>query len=103
MTPTKKRPAFTLLELLVVIAVLVVLCGMTMPAIKSLTRGNGISQASNQVRAAISQARAIAIAQHRQAGIVFFDETSQYSLPVNTTQTAFQIIIEDYNQTQYNP
>ncbi len=53
-------------------------------------------------RAMISQARGIAIAQHRQAGVVFFEETVLNSRPVNAG-TAMQLFVEDYDQAQYAP
>ncbi|HEY4330477.1 MAG TPA: prepilin-type N-terminal cleavage/methylation domain-containing protein [Phycisphaerae bacterium] len=94
-----RSPAFTLIELLVVIAVIVVLVGITIPAIKSLTKSNDQSQSVNIVRSLISSARSIAISQHRRAGIVFFEETSTFSLPVNSDRTAMQVFVEDYDQT----
>jgi hypothetical protein len=51
----------------------------------------------------ISNARAIAISQHRPAGVVFFEETAAYSRPVNGGQTAMQIFVEDFDQTTNPP
>ena len=96
------RPAgFTLLELLVVMAIIVLLVALSIPAIKTLTQSNGQAQAVNLVRTMISTARSIAISQHRMAGVVFFEETSTFSQPVNGDRTAMQICVEDYNQGQY--
>ncbi len=93
--------AFSLIELLVVIAIIAILSAIAIPAIKSLTKSNDQSQATNLVRAAIANARMIAVSQHRMAGVVFFEETVQYSRPVNSAQTAMQLFVEDYNQQQY--
>jgi prepilin-type N-terminal cleavage/methylation domain-containing protein len=97
-----RRPrAFTLLELLTVIAIIALLTVLTVPAVKALSTDNARVQAAAQVRAALSNARALAIAQHRQAGVVFFDESPKYALPVHGTQTAIQLFVEDYDQSQY--
>jgi prepilin-type N-terminal cleavage/methylation domain-containing protein len=98
--PARRRArAFTLIELVVVIAIIAILAAMTVPAIKSLSKSNDISQATNVVRSMISNARSIAVAQHRMAGIVFFDETSTYSSPVHGNQTALQLIVESFDQS----
>ncbi len=95
--PIRER-AFTLMELLVVIAIIGILVGITVPTVKNLTKSNDQSQAVNLIRAFISSARGIAVSQHRMAGVVFFEETGQYSRPVNSGQTAMQLFVEDYNQ-----
>jgi hypothetical protein len=69
--------------------------------VRSLTSNNDQKQAVNIVRATIDTARSIAVSQHRQAGVVFFEETTQFALPANTMQTAMQLFVEDFNQMQY--
>jgi len=101
--PRTRRSAFTLIELLVVIAIIAVLTAVTMPAIRALSKSNDQSQTANVVRAMMSNARALAISQHRIVGVVFFQETSQYSLPVHGSQTAMQIVVEDYDQARWSP
>ncbi len=100
--PNIRRRGFTLVELLAVIGIIILLVGMTIPAIKSLSKSNDQSQAVNLVSSMISSARSTAISQHRPAGVVFFEETSQYSSPVNGGQTAMQIFVENYDQTNTN-
>src|SRR5579864_8834772 len=70
------RRAFTLIELLVVMGIIILLVLASAPVLKSLSKTNGTASAANLVRAFLSNARAIAISQHQQAGVVFFDETS---------------------------
>ena len=94
---------FTLIELLVVIAVIAVLATICLPAVAKLSGDNSRVQSTNQVRALLAQARALAIARNTQAGVVFFHESARYSLPVHGNQVALQIIIADYDQAQYNP
>jgi prepilin-type N-terminal cleavage/methylation domain-containing protein len=98
-----QHSAFTLIELIVVISIIVILSAIAVPAIKNLTKSNDTSQAANLVRTMIAQARTIAISQHRVAGVVFFEETAANSLPVNAGQTAMQLFVEDYNQRRMLP
>lgn len=96
-----KRKAFTLVELLVVIVVMVILIGIMLPVIKGMTRNNNRKQAVNLVTTMIAQARGIAIKEGRQAGVIFFEESAQYANPRNPNQTCMQFIVEDRNQAQY--
>ena len=86
---------------MVVIAIIVLLAGISLPAIKALTSSNDQSQATNLVRSMIAAARSVAVSQHRMAGVVFFDETPTFSRPVNGGRTAMQIFVEDFNQQQW--
>ncbi len=99
--PSLTRAAFTLIELIVVVAIIAFLAAITVPAIKNISKGNDLGQAANVVRSMIANARSIAVSQHRMAGIVFFEETATYSNPVNANQTAVQFFVEDYNQVQW--
>ena len=86
---------------MVVVAIVVILAAVSIPAIMSLTKNNAQAQAVNQIRAMLSYARSIAVSQQRRAGVVFINETLQFSSPVNSSQTAMQIFVEDYNQAPY--
>src|SRR4051794_40571748 len=97
------RRAFTMIELLVVMAIIVILISIAVPAARSLSKNNDENQATNLVRSMISNARAIAISQHRAAGVVFFEETTRFSRPANSGQTAMQIFVEDFDQLRYPP
>jgi len=109
LTPALRPPAarvpraFTLIELLTVMLILAILSALSLPAARALAKSNNRAQAANLVRAYLAQARAIAIAQHRQAGVVFFEETPAYSLPVNPDRTAMQLFVEDYDQARHSP
>src|SRR4051812_39508316 len=102
-TRRRAHPGFTLMELLVVITIIVLLIAIAIPAVKILGKNNGEAQASNTIRTFLANARALAISQHRQAGIVFFEETAANAPILHSGQTAMQIIIEDYNQAQHVP
>jgi prepilin-type N-terminal cleavage/methylation domain-containing protein len=92
------RCGFTLIELMAVVGIVILLAGITFPAVRTLTRGNAVSQAHNQISSYLIQARAIAMAQHRQAGVVFFRETPDHASPFHGGQIAMQIFVEDYDQ-----
>lgn len=97
--PFRSPPrGFTLIELLTVIAIIVLLAGLSFPAIRSMTKSNDQSQSVNVVQAMVTSARNIAVTQRRMAGVVFFEETPQNASPANTLQTAMQLIVEDYDQ-----
>lgn len=93
------KNGFTLIELMVVMAIIVILILVAVPSIKAITKGNGVVQSNNMIRAALANARAAAISQHRPAGVIFFEETNQYSNPVNRNQTAMQLMIQDPTQS----
>jgi prepilin-type N-terminal cleavage/methylation domain-containing protein len=96
------RRAFTLIELVTVVAIMGAVAALALPAIGALTKDNSRAQAANQVRAYVSLARSLAIAQHRMVGVVFLEETGKYALPVHGGQTAMQLFAEDYEQAGYN-
>jgi prepilin-type N-terminal cleavage/methylation domain-containing protein len=101
--PRTGAGAFTLIELLTVIAIIALVTTITVPAIRSLGKSNDLTQATNLVRAMITNARAIAIAQHRPAGVVFFEETGTYAQPVHGGRTAMQLFVEAFDQTTVAP
>jgi prepilin-type N-terminal cleavage/methylation domain-containing protein len=92
-------PAFTLIELLTVMAIIALISAISVPAIRAVSKSNDLSQATSLVRTMITSAQGVAMAQHRTAGVVFFEETSKFSLPVHKGQTAVQIIVEAFDQT----
>jgi prepilin-type N-terminal cleavage/methylation domain-containing protein len=55
------RPAFTLIELLLVIAIIALLSALTMPALQGLFGASGVRGGVNTVLATLDQARAAAI------------------------------------------
>ena len=101
--PSNHRRGFTLIELLVVIGIIAILATATIPAIRNLSKSNDETQGVSLVRTMITAARGIAVQQHRITGVVFFEETAAYSSPVNGKQVAMQLIVEDFNQAQYQP
>ena len=60
---TSLRRAFTLIELMVVIAIIVILVAISIPAITAMTKGNDVAQAQNMLSSLIANTRATAISQ----------------------------------------
>jgi type II secretory pathway pseudopilin PulG len=70
----RKSTAFTLTEILVVIALIVLLLVLAVPAFNLITGGKSIEGATNQLSAALGRARAQAIGLQQPTGVMFFIE-----------------------------
>jgi prepilin-type N-terminal cleavage/methylation domain-containing protein len=71
-TPNDSSRAFTLTELLIVIALIVLLLAMAVPAFNFISGGRSIDGAQNVVSAMLGRARARAIETERYAGVAFY-------------------------------
>ncbi len=71
------RRGFTLVELLIVMAVMLVLAAVTLPSIKSLLSGQKISQATRVVQAHIDAAKGRAIASGSYVAVIFERQANQ--------------------------
>lgn len=71
----KQVVAFSLIELLVVVAVIAVLASLSVPAFNSIGRARGVSDAAEQVATAIELARSEAVARRTYAWIGFSART----------------------------
>lgn len=95
-----RRPrGFTLIEMLAVIGIIVLVIGISVPAVGAMMRGNKQAQAQNQVRSYLSFARSTALMRQCQVGVVFFQETADHAMPYHGNQIAMQIFIEEHDQT----
>ncbi|HVS70643.1 MAG TPA: prepilin-type N-terminal cleavage/methylation domain-containing protein [Phycisphaerae bacterium] len=106
--PARSPRAFTLIEVMVVISIIVILLAVSIPTIKALTTGSREAQAVNLIRSYLVNARALAMREHHLVGVVFFEEDPNNhkladSPPANTSQTAMQLIMEDPDQSQFLP
>lgn len=79
--------AFTLIELLMVIAILGLLAGLAVPAIKELGKSSAAVGASRQLLDAVGRARQLAIADHTTVYMVFVP-TNFWDNPVYNTPVA---------------
>jgi len=85
--------AFTLIEILVVIAIMAVLVFLAVPAISGLKKSSDLTAAAYDISGAISQARAYAIANNTYVWLGFFEEDgSQNSAPVATAGTGRVVV-----------
>jgi Tfp pilus assembly protein FimT len=76
----RRRPsaAFTLVELLVAMGIIVLMLGLAMPAFRAITGGRSVEGATNQVSAMLSRARADAVGLQIPRGVAFYtDATGQ--------------------------
>ncbi len=66
------RTAFTLVELLVVITIIIIASALTLPAFSRVIQSSNYAQGVNLVTATLSNARALAIRNGRHTGVAFF-------------------------------
>jgi prepilin-type N-terminal cleavage/methylation domain-containing protein len=81
--------AFTLLELLVVIAVLAILIAASVPVVRALTKGNHQAQAVNLLTTMLAHARATAVMTHRPTGLLVYE----YPNPNFTASTSYAQLV----------
>lgn len=84
-------PAFSLIELLAVIAILGVLLALVVPAAGSLMRSSGMTNAGDQLLATLSQARQLAMARNRTVEVRLY-KYSDPSLPSQPAGGQFRAI-----------
>jgi prepilin-type N-terminal cleavage/methylation domain-containing protein len=70
----QNRPAFTLIELMVVAAIIVILLTITIPAIKSLMDSSQAAQSENVIRAQLIAVRTYAMSEQAIAGLRFQED-----------------------------
>jgi len=68
---SRRKAAFTLLELMTVMVIMFILMGMSTLALRGLMRGAGISGAVSNVRSVLTQARQQAIMNQQATAVVF--------------------------------
>jgi len=99
---TAWKQGFTLIELLVVIGIIVILMLVAIPALNAIFANASLTMAENQLRAAIAQARSLAIRDRRMVGLVFFepdpglDQTAFKDRATQGDRTAYQFIVYDH-------
>jgi type II secretory pathway pseudopilin PulG len=70
---SRRFAAFTLVELLVVISIIIILLAVSIPTIRALTKSNSQKQAVNLLTTLLANARATAISTHKYSGIVVYE------------------------------
>src|SRR5437868_5581704 len=81
--PASSNSGMTVLELLIVIAIITLLSALAVPAIRALTRSNTISSANRQLLDDIALARQRAINEHSIVHLLFV-QTNVMTLSSNT-------------------
>ncbi|XHR30801.1 MAG: Tfp pilus assembly protein FimT/FimU [Chthoniobacteraceae bacterium] len=82
--PPKKRPGFTLLELIVVIAIVVILTVLTLPSLTSLKGAGDMTRAASQISGALDLARTYAAANNTYTWVGFYEENANAPAPTDT-------------------
>ena len=86
----RARRAFTLIELLTVIAIIGILAGVSMPVLKNLRRGDATVSSTRQLMDAAARARQLAISQRTTVYLIFvptaFWNDNAYRLNAGLTQ-----------------
>ena len=77
--------AFTLIELLIVIAIMVILMSLLVPAFNAIKGGGDITKATYDISGFLQQARTYAIANNTYVWVGFYEENAGASTPTNTT------------------
>lgn len=88
--------AFTLIELLLVVAVIAILASLSSVAFNSVAFGSSITQAGGVVSGTLSQARQEAVARNQEVRVLF------YKLPIpgeGTNWNAMQVFRVNYTNT----
>ena len=78
-----RRAAFTMVELLTVLAIMVIVAAISIPAFAAIFAGNNMVQAKNQLSVAVAGARTLAIQNHTDVALIFFEE------PGHTGESAY--------------
>lgn len=89
-----RSSAFTLVEVVTVMSIIIVAVALAVPAVTSLSKGSGRQAAVSTVIAALDQARSLAISQSINHYVVFADNNAL--LPEAYRCKAFAIFAEHY-------
>ncbi len=67
----KKAQAFTLIELMIVISIMVLLAGMSVPMLSIVARGKRLENAGRAIQSGLNEARRLSITKRRHHKVVF--------------------------------
>jgi prepilin-type N-terminal cleavage/methylation domain-containing protein len=92
--------AFTLAELLVVMAIMALMLALAVPALKILGGGADIASAENQMAAILGRARAQAISDQTVAGVMFFVDPADSKIKAAIVEES-PSAVQTQMQTEY--
>lgn len=78
---TSQRAAFTLIELLTVMAIVAILAGASLPAISSLSRTNNLNGSLSELAGLLAQARQYAVAQRTYVWLAMRENNDTFGEP----------------------
>lgn len=87
MKNARRQSGFTLIEMLVVIVILGLLAGLTVPALKNISKANVTVSSARQLLDDVGRARQLAMSQRTTVFMVFVPTNYWLSLPVTTELT----------------
>jgi type II secretory pathway pseudopilin PulG len=96
-----RKQAFTLNELLIVIAIIVLMIGLAVPAFNALTGSGSLESAQNQVSAFLGQARTEAIGVQETRGVMFFLDLDTDRINMAQVRVAFTATLPSNNPIHY--
>jgi len=82
--PPKKRLGFTLMELIVVIAIVMILTVVTLPSLTSSKGAGDMTRAASQISSALDLARTYAAANNTYTWVGFYEENANAATPTDT-------------------
>ena len=82
---THRGAGFTLVEILIVIGIIVLLLGLSVPAFSWLTGSNSTAGAENNISAMIGRARGDALGLQRDTGVFFFVDPASQRVATSVT------------------
>jgi prepilin-type N-terminal cleavage/methylation domain-containing protein len=93
------RKAFSLVEMLVVVGIIAVLVGLTIPAINALQKSYDSTGADSMISAALATARTLAISNHNYVGVRFQKAWKSTDDPNKADQYMIFIIYQLYDSS----